>query len=216
MMEKRNGFVVETQVTPASGQAEREAAGRLEQLPGEGSKTLGADKAYDTQAFVETLRARGHPACGAEHGACRTGGQAKASRETGDQGAIASVVSLAHQLITATCDKEGVAAGQLTLYAGRCTSTGTGALVSRHRILIAELTRERCNPTAVCQLSASTPGADPPNHSPPPPRRRHACDTALNSLSLVPMWSFAPRHGWTTPSAICRPPRSSTLVQRVR
>ena len=35
--------------------------------------------------------------------------------------------------------------------AGRCTSTGTGALVSRHRILIAELTREPCNPTAVAE-----------------------------------------------------------------
>jgi hypothetical protein len=30
----------------------------LEQLPGEGPKTLGADKAYDTQTFVETLRAQ--------------------------------------------------------------------------------------------------------------------------------------------------------------
>jgi hypothetical protein len=46
MMENRNGFVVEGQVTPASGQAEREAAvAMLELLPGEGPKTLGADKA---------------------------------------------------------------------------------------------------------------------------------------------------------------------------
>jgi hypothetical protein len=43
MMENRNGFVVEGQVTPASGQAKREAAvAMLEQLPGEGSKTLRA------------------------------------------------------------------------------------------------------------------------------------------------------------------------------
>jgi hypothetical protein len=45
MMENRNGFVVEGQVTPASGCAEREAAAEtVEALPGERRKTLGADK----------------------------------------------------------------------------------------------------------------------------------------------------------------------------
>ncbi len=57
MMENRNGFVVEGQVTPASGSAEREAAAEMvEALPGERRKTLGADKAYDTAEFVASLR----------------------------------------------------------------------------------------------------------------------------------------------------------------
>jgi hypothetical protein len=61
MMENRNGFIVEGQVTPASGSAEREAAAEMvEALRGERRKTLGADKAYDTAEFV----ARGALAAG--------------------------------------------------------------------------------------------------------------------------------------------------------
>jgi hypothetical protein len=57
--------------------------------------------------------------------------------------------------------------------------------VSRHRILTAELTREPCNPTAVCRITPSRPGADPPNHLPhPAPRMHYACETALNILSF--------------------------------
>jgi hypothetical protein len=43
MMENRNGFVVEGQVTPASGSAEREAAAEMvEALRGEGRKAISA------------------------------------------------------------------------------------------------------------------------------------------------------------------------------
>jgi hypothetical protein len=62
MRENGNGLVVEGQVTLASGQVEREAAAeRVEALPGERRKTLGADKAYDTAEFVANLRTRTSP-----------------------------------------------------------------------------------------------------------------------------------------------------------
>jgi transposase len=58
LMENRNGLVVRAEATLATGTAEREAATRLsEQLP-EGA-TLGADKNYDAEAFVEGLKAKG-------------------------------------------------------------------------------------------------------------------------------------------------------------
>src|ERR1700688_4473041 len=57
LMENRNGLVVNTRVTPATGRAEREAAvAMLEEVPGSGRVTLGADKGYDTQEFVATAR----------------------------------------------------------------------------------------------------------------------------------------------------------------
>ncbi len=57
LMENRNGLVVAAEATLATGTAEREAAATFsEQLP-EGA-TLGADKNYDAEAFVEGLKAR--------------------------------------------------------------------------------------------------------------------------------------------------------------
>ncbi|AKI03373.1 transposase, IS4 family (plasmid) [Hoeflea sp. IMCC20628] len=57
LMENRNGLAVAAQVTHATGTAEREAAlEMIEALP-EGS-TLGADKGYDAEAFVEDLKTR--------------------------------------------------------------------------------------------------------------------------------------------------------------
>jgi len=57
LMENRNGLVVDTRVTPATGRAEREAAvAMLEEIPGSGRVTVGADKNYDTQEFVATAR----------------------------------------------------------------------------------------------------------------------------------------------------------------
>lgn len=58
VMENRNGFVVDTRLTPATGTAEREAALEMAAaLPGGQARvTLGADKAYDTQEFVKRLR----------------------------------------------------------------------------------------------------------------------------------------------------------------
>ena len=60
LTENRNGLIVDALLGEATGHAEREGALRLverQQLrPG---TTLGADKAYDTQAFVAELDSRG-------------------------------------------------------------------------------------------------------------------------------------------------------------
>src|SRR5262249_7085244 len=57
LMENRNGLLVNTQLTQASGQAERESAlAMVAKLPGWRPLTLGADKAYDTAALVRALR----------------------------------------------------------------------------------------------------------------------------------------------------------------
>jgi hypothetical protein len=57
-MENRNGLVVDTRLTPATGTAEREAAiAMLNEIPGRGRITVGADKAYDTADFVANMRA---------------------------------------------------------------------------------------------------------------------------------------------------------------
>jgi transposase len=57
LMENRNGLAVGGCITQATGYAEREAALELVQaLPRSGRITLGADKAYDTVAFVAALR----------------------------------------------------------------------------------------------------------------------------------------------------------------
>jgi transposase len=58
LMDNRNGLAVQTQLTQATGTAEREAAVAMiaAQAP-EGDVTLGADKAYDTQDCVADLRA---------------------------------------------------------------------------------------------------------------------------------------------------------------
>ena len=57
LTENRNGLVVDTRLTEANGTAEREAAiEMLGELPGEARKTVGADKAYDTEDFVKNCR----------------------------------------------------------------------------------------------------------------------------------------------------------------
>lgn len=59
LMENRNGLVTGTRLTQATGTAEREAAVDMaEQITGRGRHRIivGADKAYDTQDFVERLR----------------------------------------------------------------------------------------------------------------------------------------------------------------
>ncbi len=58
LMENRNGLVVDTRLTPATGTAEREAAiAMLNEVPGRDRITVGADKAYDTADFVANMRA---------------------------------------------------------------------------------------------------------------------------------------------------------------
>jgi transposase len=58
LMENRHGLVVAPRLTAATGTAEREAAVALvEAVPGRHRITVGGDKAYDTQEFVQSLRA---------------------------------------------------------------------------------------------------------------------------------------------------------------
>jgi transposase len=59
LMENRNGLVVETRLTAATGTAEREAALEMigaKQKPKRGRVTLGGDKSYDTREQVAGLR----------------------------------------------------------------------------------------------------------------------------------------------------------------
>lgn len=62
LMENRHGLLVDFQITQATGTAERDAVPvRLERAKKRGSRprTLGADKGYDTKAWVADLRQRG-------------------------------------------------------------------------------------------------------------------------------------------------------------
>jgi transposase len=62
LMENRHGLLVDFQITAATGTAERDVVPRLireARLRGFHPKTLGADKGYDTQECVRTLRAQG-------------------------------------------------------------------------------------------------------------------------------------------------------------
>lgn len=60
LMENRSALAVDTRVTLASGTAEHEAAiEMLEALPGSQRKTVGADKHFDTQGFVDACREMG-------------------------------------------------------------------------------------------------------------------------------------------------------------
>jgi IS5 family transposase len=59
LRENRHGLVVDTQLTPATGTAEREAAVRMvTAIPGTQRVTLAAHKGYDTADFVQDLRER--------------------------------------------------------------------------------------------------------------------------------------------------------------
>ena len=59
LMENRNALLVDLQIEPADGQAERRAAIAManERLPGRRRITLGADKGYDTRDFIAACRA---------------------------------------------------------------------------------------------------------------------------------------------------------------
>ena len=60
LMENRHGLVVAGDATQATGTAEREAALDLidTHRPGAGRITVGADKGFDVEAFVQALRQR--------------------------------------------------------------------------------------------------------------------------------------------------------------
>ena len=58
LMENRNGLIVDARLTQATGTAEPEAAlAMLTDMPGNARATVGADKTYDTAAFVADVRA---------------------------------------------------------------------------------------------------------------------------------------------------------------
>ena len=60
LTENRNGLVVATEVTVATGNVEVEVAPRLlERRGSEGRGTVGGDKGYDQRAFVQSARAAG-------------------------------------------------------------------------------------------------------------------------------------------------------------
>lgn len=67
LMENRSGLVVGAVVTHANGRGERAAAlAMLDTVPGQKPKSVGADKAYDTQDFITACRERNvtpHVAC---------------------------------------------------------------------------------------------------------------------------------------------------------
>ncbi len=57
LTENRNGLIVNVEVFPANGLAERAAAmAMLEKIPGDQRVTVGADKGYDTRDFVAECR----------------------------------------------------------------------------------------------------------------------------------------------------------------
>jgi transposase len=57
LTENRNGLIVNTEVFPANGMAERAAAmAMMEKIPGDQRVTVGADKGYDTRDFVAECR----------------------------------------------------------------------------------------------------------------------------------------------------------------
>jgi transposase len=58
LMENRNGLVAAAEASLATGTSEREAAAAFSERLPQGA-TLGADKGYDAEAFVEGLKARG-------------------------------------------------------------------------------------------------------------------------------------------------------------
>ena len=59
LIENRNGLVVDTELVLCSGTAEREAALQMAgRIAGKERVTVGADKGYDTQEFVQEMRAR--------------------------------------------------------------------------------------------------------------------------------------------------------------
>jgi len=57
LVENRNGLIVKAELLEANGRAERDAAlVMLEQIPDNGRITVGGDKGFDTQEFVEECR----------------------------------------------------------------------------------------------------------------------------------------------------------------
>jgi len=86
LMENRNGLIVGVHTTQATGTAEREAALFLvDALDRNHRITLGADKGYDIESFVEDLRARDVTPHIAQHTKRRSAIDARTTRHEGYQ-----------------------------------------------------------------------------------------------------------------------------------
>jgi IS5 family transposase len=82
LVENRNGLIVNAELLEANGRAERDAAlVMLEQVRGNGRVTVGGDKGFDAQEFVEECRRmKVTPHVAQNHG--RRGGSAIDARTT--------------------------------------------------------------------------------------------------------------------------------------
>ena len=91
LVENRNSLLIDFQVEPADGTAERRAAVAMadERLAGSRRITLGADKGYDTRGFVATCRALNITPHVAQNDA-RPGGSALDARTTRQPGYVVS------------------------------------------------------------------------------------------------------------------------------
>ena len=91
LVENRNSLLIDFQVEPADGTAERRAAVAMadERLAGSRRITLGADKGYDTRGFVATCRALNITPHVAQNDA-RPGGSALDARTTRQPGYVIS------------------------------------------------------------------------------------------------------------------------------
>ena len=91
LVENRNSLLIDFQVEPADGRAERRAAVAMadERLAGSRRITLGADKGYDTRGFVATCRALNITPHVAQNDA-RPGGSALDARTTRQPGYVVS------------------------------------------------------------------------------------------------------------------------------
>ncbi len=85
LMENRNGLVVDTRVTHATGMAEREAALEMIKRRKRSGRpmTIGADKGYDAAAFVDDLRRLGVTPHIAQHTKRRSAIDARTTRHPG-------------------------------------------------------------------------------------------------------------------------------------
>ncbi len=84
LMENRNGLVVDTSLTKATGTAERDAAiAMVEDLPDSGRITLGSDKGYDTQDFVAEMRRLGVTPHVTQNKKCRSAIDGRTTRHAG-------------------------------------------------------------------------------------------------------------------------------------
>jgi hypothetical protein len=93
-MEIRKGLVVASELTQATGKAERDAAVRMARaLCGAHQKTLGAEKGNDTRDFVACLRITGITPHVAQNVTC-SGGSAIDGRTARHQGYAQSIKSM--------------------------------------------------------------------------------------------------------------------------